>query len=178
MSEATPLPPPSRWRRRAFEVAVFFAAFVAVQAWQTRNAPSGPAPHCAGQQGDGRPFDLAAWPRQHPGQAGLIYFWAEWCGVCQTTAGSVAAIAESRPVIAIAIDSGPPDAVGEVMRQRGYAWPALADPDGAIFRQYGFRGVPAFVVVDPGGNIRSVAMGYTSEIGLRLRLWWAETFPT
>ena len=42
-----------------------------------------------------------------------------------------------------------------------------------IFRQYGFRGVPAFVVIDPSGEIRSISLGYTSEIGLRLRLWWA-----
>ena len=28
-------------------------------------------------------------------------------------------------------------------------------------------------ILDPAGNIRFVSQGYTSEIGLRLRLWWA-----
>ena len=62
---------------------------------------------------------------------------------------------------------------GETMRERDYRWPTLADPEADIFRQYGFRGVPAFVVIDPSGEIRSISLGYTSEIGLRLRLWWA-----
>ncbi len=49
----------------------------------------------------------------------------------------------------------------------------MADPEADIFRKYGFRGVPAFIVIDPSGEIRSISLGYTSEIGLRLRLWRA-----
>jgi hypothetical protein len=32
------------------------------------------------------------------------------------------------------------------------------------------------VVVDADGNIRSVATGYTTELGMRARLWWASVF--
>ena len=34
-------------------------------------------------------------------------------------------------------------------------------------------GVPAFVIVDPAGAIRSVSLGYTTGWGLRARLRWA-----
>ena len=122
---------------------------------------------------EGEAFDLNRWRQQHPGQAGLIYFWSEWCGICRTTAGSVASLAADWPVITVAMQSGPPAKVAETMRERDYRWPTLADPEADIFRQYGFRGVPAFVVIDPSGEIRSISLGYTSEIGLRLRLWWA-----
>lgn len=175
---AQPTSPRPRWRRWALEGLIFLAAFIAFQFWQTRHAPGGPAPHFAGVQVDGQSFDLASWRQQRPEQARLIYFWAEWCAVCKTTAGNVSSLSKDWPVITIAIQSGPPAAVGQVMGQRGYHWPALADPEGEIFRQYGFRGVPAFIIIDPSGNIRSVTMGYTSEIGLGLRLWWANTFPT
>ena len=59
------------------------------------------------------------------------------------------------------------------MYEKGYLWPTLPDPAAAVLRQYGLAGVPAFVVIDPAGDVRFVSVGYTSEIGLRLRLWWA-----
>lgn len=164
---------PSRWRRWALEGLIFIVLVGALHVWQTRNAPQGPAPIFAGPTISGEFFDVSTWRQQHPGQAGLIYFWSDWCGICRTTAGTVANIAEDWPVITIAMQSGPASKVAETMRQRDYRWPTLADQDAEIFRQYGFRGVPAFVVVDPSGEIRSISLGYTSEIGLRLRLWWA-----
>ena len=33
--------------------------------------------------------------------------------------------------------------------------------------------VPAFIVIAPDGRISSASVGYTTEIGMRLRLWWA-----
>ncbi len=163
----------SRWHRWALEGLLFIALLAALQAWQTRNAPRGPAPVFSGTTIAGEAFDLSAWRQQHPQQAGLIYFWSEWCGICRTTAGTVADVAQDWPVITVAMQSGPAGKVAETMRQRDYHWPTLADPEAKIFRQYGFRGVPAFVVIDPSGGIRAISLGYTSEIGLRLRLWWA-----
>ena len=166
-------PKRNRWLRWAIEALLVVALAAAFQAWQTRNAPRGPAPNFAGQLIDGRDFDLASWRAQHPGQAGLIYLWAGWCAICKTTAGTVSSIAEDWPVITVAMQSGPADKVAETMRQRGYAWATLPDPMAEVFLQYGTRVVPAFIIVDPAGNVRAVTIGYTSEIGLRLRLWWA-----
>lgn len=178
----TDTPPPAkkapRWRRWALEALVLIALVAAFQVWQTRNAPRGPAPHFAGQLVDGRDFDLASWQAQHPGKAGLIYFWAGWCGICKTTAGTVSSLNQDWPVITVAMQSGPADKVAETMRQRGYDWATLPDPMATVFLQYGTRVVPAFIIVDPAGNVRAVTIGYTSEIGLRLRLWWASLSAT
>ena len=59
------------------------------------------------------------------------------------------------------------------MQEKGYQWPTLTDADGKIMQRYRLPGTPAFVVIAPDGNIRFVSVGYTTEIGLRLRLWWA-----
>lgn len=32
--------------------------------------------------------------------------------------------------------------------------------------------IPAFVVIDAKGQLRTPTMGYTTEVGMRLRLWW------
>ncbi|UCV04406.1 protein disulfide oxidoreductase [Dechloromonas denitrificans] len=162
-----------RWRRWAAEAALFLGLFVAFQLWQARDTPRGPAPHFAGQLLDGQAFDLAAWRARHPGQAGLLYFWAEWCPICRTTAGNVSAVAADWPVTSIAVQSGSSEQIGKLMQQRDYRWSTLPDPNAAILKQYGQPGTPAFIVINPAGDVRFVSVGYTSEIGLRLRLWWA-----
>lgn len=170
MSENKPTP---RWLRWLGEGLLFASIFVGIQLWQTREAAFGSAPQFSGQLVDGSTFNLGNWRQAHAGQAGLIYFWAEWCPVCRTTAGNVSAIAGEWPVISIASQSGNSAQINETMAERDYPWPTLADPGGGLMKSYGLPGVPAFVVLDPAGNIRFVSLGYTSEIGLRLRLWWA-----
>ena len=49
----------------------------------------------------------------------------------------------------------------------------MIEPDGSVAASYGFRAVPAFAVIGSDGRIRATSVGYTSEIGMRLRLWWA-----
>ena len=49
----------------------------------------------------------------------------------------------------------------------------VLDEDGAISKRYGLRGVPAVFVLDGSGKIRFSSVGYTSELGIRIRLWLA-----
>jgi hypothetical protein len=63
--------------------------------------------------------------------------------------------------------------VAKVLRERGLDWATAIDADGGIAARYGLHGVPALVVVDGRGEIRSVMVGYTTTLGMRLRLWWA-----
>jgi thiol-disulfide isomerase/thioredoxin len=162
-----------RWRRWAIEATIFLAVVAGFQAWQLRDAARGPAPEISGRLVDGSPFDLAQWRAQYPGKPVLLYFWAEWCPVCKTTAGSVTAVAEDWPVTTVAMQSGSAAEIAAQMAARGYRWSTVADPQGELTRRFGFAGVPAFAVIDPGGEIRFVAIGWTSETALRLRLWWA-----
>ena len=165
--------PSRRWRRRAAEALLFIAIVIGVQFWQTRDTPRGPAPEFAGRLVDGQPFDLATWRATHAGRPVLLYFWAEWCPICKTTAGNVGNVSADWPVTSIAIQSGTAAPVARVMDDKAYRWPTLPDPAAEVLRRYGLAGVPSFVVINPAGDIRFVAVGYTSEIGLRLRLWWA-----
>ena len=59
------------------------------------------------------------------------------------------------------------------MKDKHVDYPVLHDPDYRIARQYAIRGVPSSFIVDGEGNIRFVESGYTSSLGLRMRLWWA-----
>ena len=122
---------------------------------------------------DGRALSLAEWRAAHPGQAVGVYFWAEWCPICTAQEGTIDGVQADYPVLTVAMQSGDAAAVNKVLAERGLDWTTAIDADGRIAQTYGLRGVPAFVIVDPAGQIRSVSLGYTTGWGLRTRLWWA-----
>jgi peroxiredoxin len=170
---AEPPPKPPRWRRWAVEIAIFVAVFFAIQAWMARDVPAGPAPDFTTVAADGRALSLAEWRAAHPGEAVGVYFWADWCPICTAQQGTIDAVQSDYPVLTVAMQSGDAAAVAAVLAERGLDWTTAIDADGGIAQAYGLRGVPAFVVVDPAGEIRSVSLGYTTGWGLRARLWWA-----
>lgn len=171
--DSPPAPRSRRWRRYAIEALIFIGALFAIQTWQARDVPDGPAPAFEAPWADGSRSTLAAWRNSHPGKVTGLYFWAEWCAICSAQQGSIAALHADWPVLTVAMQSGAPAQVAEVLATRGLDWQTAVDSDGRIAAEYGLRGVPAFVVIAPDGTIRSVAVGYTTEAGMRLRLWWA-----
>ena len=64
-----------------------------------------------------------------------------------------------------------------MLAERGLAWPTVVDESGAIASRYGLAGVPALAVIDADGRLRTVAVGYTTALGMRARLWWASLVP-
>ncbi len=159
-----------KWRRYAINVLLIVAIVAAVRAWQQRDVPGGAAPALQGTTLAGQPYGLLA----HPGRPVLVHFWATWCAICRAEEGSIAAVAHDNPdVITIAMQSGKPQDVARYMKERGIAFPVVNDPDGSISGAWGVRAVPASFVIAPDGQIRFVEIGYTTETGLRLRLWWA-----
>lgn len=164
----------ARWRRRALESGLFLLVFGAVQAWHARDVPHGPAPAFTATLAGGGATSLEAWRHTHPGRAVAVYFWADWCPVCRAQQGSIDDLGRDWPVLSVAMQSGDAAAVGRVLRERGLAWTTAIDADGRIAAQYGLHGVPALAIIDAHGRLRSVAVGYTTEAGMRARLWWAQ----
>lgn len=166
-----------RWKSHLGSLLLVLGVFVAVQAWQTRDVPSGPAPDLAlvvlQPDGSTSATTLAAWRSGHPGQPVALHVWAQWCPICRTEESSITALSQDHPVLTIAMQSGPPAAVAGHLRQRQLPWSTAVDVDGQAARTLGFKAVPAFVVVDAQGRLRGASVGYTSEVGMRLRLWWA-----
>ncbi|MFO1414245.1 MAG: redoxin domain-containing protein [Burkholderiales bacterium] len=175
--ELTSPPPDTSGHRRSLrwvgEVAVVVLVVLAVQWWQGRDAPSGAAPAFAGPTADGDAMSLDGWRAAHPGEAVALYFWAEWCPICRMQEGNIATLRDGHPVLTVATRSGSPGQVAAVLQARGMNGPVVIDADGDIAARYGLHGVPALVVVDPGGELRSVAVGYTTTAGMWLRLWLA-----
>ena len=140
-----------------------------IRAWQQSGTASGPAPALAGELLDGKPVALAAFA----GQPVLVHFWATWCPICRAEQGSIDALARDLPVITVAMQSGDREAVIQFLRKETLSFPVLNDPDGVIAARWGVRAVPASFIVDGAGQIRFLEIGYSTGVGLRLRLWLA-----
>lgn len=160
-----------RWRKRAIEALVILAVILGAQYWQTRGLPVGPAPALAGSLLDGRPASLDDALKAASGKPVLVAFWATWCPVCKAEDGNIEAISHDRPVLSVAMQS---EQVAQHMKERGLTFPAINDPDGLIASTWKVNGVPAHFVVDGAGEVRFRVVGYTTEWGLRARLFWAE----
>ena len=182
----------SNWRSHVTTGLMFVLALTAVQTWRTRDVPNGLAPDFVAEVVVG-PFNrfqppdppvradlagatvsLAQWRTQHPGQAVAVHIWSDWCPYCKLEEAAVTRVAADWPVLTVASRSGSAAKVAQVMAQRQLPWTAAVDPGGSVAQTYGLAVVPAWVVIDPAGNVSSVTTGYTTEWGMRARLWWAQ----
>ncbi len=161
---------PAKWRKRALEILIFAVVIVGIRAWQQRDMPNGPAPLLRGMTLDGHPYALSA----HPAKPVLVHFWATWCPICRTDQGTIDSIAHDYPdTVTVAMQSGSRDEVMKHMTKANLGFRVVNDPDGSISRTWGVNAVPASFIVAPDGRIRFIEVGYTTEIGLRTRLWIA-----
>lgn len=156
------------------EALAIVAVVVAVQLWQARGLPEGPAPALAGTGVDGKPLDLAEVVRAANGKPVLVVFWATWCPVCKAEDGNIQSIAADHPVLSVAMQS---EKIAEHLRERELSFATIDDADAALSSAWKVRGVPSHFIVDGAGNVRFRVVGYATTWGLRARLWWAERFP-
>jgi thiol-disulfide isomerase/thioredoxin len=148
-------------------LAVFLVALQLGQLWLQRDVVVGKAPPLQSVDLVGKRVSLT----EYAGEPLLLYFWASWCPVCRFEHGVITALAEDYNVLSIALQSGTGSDVSSHMQEHEADYRVINDPDGIIGSQYGIRGVPTMFLLDSQGNIHSALSGYTSGLGLRLRLW-------
>lgn len=165
--------PRRRWLRWTIDIAIVIAIVFAVQAWRTRDVPDQPITDFVFVTQRGEMSSFSEWRQTQPEGAVAIYFWADWCPICRTVEGTLDRLAEDWPLLSVAMQSGPPEAVAKVLTERGLDWETAVDPDGRLSSAFGIRGVPTVLIIDRDNRIRFAEVGLSSGPGLRLRLWWA-----
>lgn len=107
----------------------------------------------------------------------MIYFWAEWCGICNMMKGTVTSVLQDYPGITIAVRSGDDAKVRAYLHQQGLDWSVINDGQGMVADRYGVNGVPAAFYLNEAGDIVLTSVGYSSEWGMRFRLWLSALLP-
>ncbi len=156
------------WRSLLREMAILAAILVAIGAWQGRNlvGSGGPAPALALHTLDGKPFDLASLR----GQKAVVAFWAPWCGVCKVEMPTLNALAKDGvPVIGVALSYPDVASVERFASEHDLAFPVLLG-DERTGPAWKVDAYPTLYIVDEEGRIEHAVVGYTTGLGLRLRL--------
>ena len=154
------------WLRDLTLIALVVAG---IRVYQQRNLPSGPAPELAGQDLKGVEAALS----EYRGKPVLLHFWATWCGVCKAEQSSLDALSRELPVLTVASQSGSAAEVGAFVREHRVEPRVIVDASSELARRFGVTMYPTTFVIDAEGEIRNVEVGYTTELGLRARMWLA-----
>ncbi len=148
-------------------LVIFIVISQGISLWKSRDAQKGNLSGFTVELMDGTRFEIS----EFSGKPVLLHFWATWCPVCALQEGSVESIAQDYPVVTVASWSEGEAEVKKHMHDKGLTFPVMLDDSGQLARSFGVKGVPASFILSPNGEIAFVETGYTTEVGLRLRLW-------
>ncbi|MBD3669862.1 MAG: redoxin domain-containing protein [Gammaproteobacteria bacterium] len=155
-----------RWKRHFITLAIFLVIYLGIRAYQLRDYSEGTAPLFSAVSVEDQVINL----RDYRGEPVLIYFWADWCPVCKFERGAIEGLSEDYPVITVASWSESFTGVRQYFSTEAARKATIYDPQGELAGRYGISGVPSFFILDADGQIRFIERGYTSSLGLRLRL--------
>lgn len=151
------------------EIALLIAVYLVARGYSQRHLVSGVSPMIEAMTLDGSKLRLSDFTDKPV----LIHFWASWCPVCGLEQDSIQSISNDYPVISIAMQSGNELEVNAHMQENQLRFPTIVDEEGELARQFGVSGVPTSFIISPDKRIKFKEVGYTTETGLRLRLWLA-----
>lgn len=106
-------------------------------------------------------------------QKTLIYFFAPWCSICHASIDNIEAIKKSSNgninFITIALDWKSKQEVQAFLAEHDLTMPVLLGTK-EISEKFQIGGFPSYYVINSKGFLQSKDMGYTTELGMRVRL--------
>ncbi len=103
----------------------------------------------------------------------LVHFWATWCPVCDVEAQNIQAISKSYNVLTIAVNSGNDDKINKYLAKNNLDFKVINDQNGFYSNKFNIKVFPTTLIYDKDKNLIFSEVGYTSTLGLQLRMWWA-----
>ena len=161
------------WISWSMDIALMLVLVWGISAWQSR--------HLLSTAGDtlAPTFELTAVDGQvyrfpdRQTQSTLLYFFAPWCQVCRLSIGNLEKLrqvrgAEELSILIIALDWQDLSEVKQFIAQQQLTLPVLMGTP-SVAQAYHIRGFPTYYVLDAAGYIIERSLGYSTELGLRLR---------
>jgi len=103
----------------------------------------------------------------------LVHFWATWCPTCKLEAGNIDLISKHYNVLTIAVNSGSNSDIQHYLKEHNYNYNVVNDKDGTLSQKFKIAAFPTTFIYDKKHRLKFSEVGYTSTLGLYLRLLWA-----
>jgi len=157
------------------QLAVFGLIFMAISYFQTRQMLSG-KPDRFELLNLSRETGLV--PPNSDGRLSLVYFFAPWCGVCRLSMPNLNKIHSQHTEVQIqiiALDYESVDEVEKFAAELGLLPPIFLGGED-VRRAGGINAYPSYYVLNKNAIITAKAVGYSSEFGMLVKLYWAKWF--
>ena len=158
------------WGSLAFDIAVIAFIAIAVNLYQNRNLPGSPehAPELNLMTLDGSPLNL----KSLKGKKTVVYFFAPWCHICHASIGNLEDMwqdnKEDVNAIVVALDYKSIDEVREFIADKNLTMPILLGHS-KTSSDWNVFAFPTYYVIAEDGHIIWRSVGYSTELGLRIR---------
>ena len=103
----------------------------------------------------------------------LIHFWATWCPTCKLEASNINLLSKHFQIITIAVKSGSDYEIKNYLDEHDYTYKVVNDKNALLSQKFKIAGYPTTFIYDKDQKLRFSEVGYTSTIGLVLRMLWS-----
>ena len=103
----------------------------------------------------------------------LIHLWAVWCPTCKIEASNIQTLSKNYEVLTIAVKSGTDEEIYTWLKENNYDFNVVNDNSGFISSNFNIAAFPTTFIYDKDRNLVFSEVGYTSTLGLYLRMWWS-----
>ena len=102
----------------------------------------------------------------------LIHFWATWCPTCSLEASNIQRISEDYEVVTIAVKSDFFE-IKKYLKENNLTFKVVNDENGELAQNFNIPAYPTTFIYNKNKELVFSEVGYTSTLGLYLRMWWA-----
>ena len=103
----------------------------------------------------------------------LVHFWATWCPICKVEAPNIQKLSKDYNVLTISTDSGDDKNIKKYLKDEDLNFKVLNDKDYKLSKKFNIQVFPTTLIYDKNNNLIFSEVGYSSTLGLSLRMWWA-----
>ncbi|MEH6824366.1 MAG: redoxin family protein [Motiliproteus sp.] len=102
----------------------------------------------------------------------LLYFFAPWCSICKLSIGNLNELNadKSLAVVAVALSYQSPAEITEFVGDQALDVPVLLGTQQTL-TEYKIEMFPTYYVLDANKRVISKSVGYSTELGMKLRSW-------